>query len=122
MTLTKNLKNIKIFINNINMPKRVLGSRREVYNGTAKRTTGGLEKKDLFYNKYGRIVSLKKHLTAKKEKRLQKYGWTAKKGKFGGIKIKVKSKSPSKSKSRSKSKSGKKRKGKQSKAKRTIKR
>ena len=116
MTLNKNLKNIKIFINNINMPKRVLGSRREVYNGTAKRTTGGLEKKDLFYNKYGRIVSLKKHLTAKKEKRLQKYGWTAKKGKFGGIKIKVKSKS------RSKSKSGKKRKGKQSKAKRTIKR
>ena len=53
------------------MVKRLIGSRREVYNGTAKRTSGGLEKKDLFYNKYGRIVSLKKHVTAKKDKRLQ---------------------------------------------------
>ena len=89
--------------------KRFLGSRREVYNGTAKRTTGGLEKKDLFYNKYGRIVSMKKHLTAKKEKRLQKYGWTAKKGKFGAVKMKSKGKS-------------KKSKGKKSKAKQTRRR
>ena len=93
------------------MGKRLIGSRREVYNGTAKRTSGGLEKKDLFYNKYGRIVSLKKHVTAKKEKRLQKYGWTAKKGKFGGIKMKPKPKSKAK-----------KSKGKKAKAKRTMKR
>ncbi len=93
--------------------KRFLGSRREVYNGTAKRTTGGLEKKDLFYNKYGRIVSMKKHLTAKKEKRLQKYGWTAKKGKFGGIKMK---------KSKSKGKQSKGKKSKKSKAKKTRRR
>ena len=93
------------------MVKRLIGSRREVYNGTAKRTSGGLEKKDLFYNKYGRIVSLKKHVTAKKEKRLQKYGWTAKKGKFGGIKMKPKPKSKAK-----------KSKGKKAKAKRTMKR
>lgn len=93
------------------MVKRLIGSRREVYNNTAKRTSGGLEKKDLFYNKYGRIVSLKKHVTAKKEKRLQKYGWTAKKGKFGGIKMKAKPKSKAK-----------KSKGKKSKAKRTMKR
>jgi len=92
--------------------KRFLGSRREVYNGTAKRTTGGLEKKDLFYNKYGRIVSMKKHLTAKKEKRLQKYGWTAKKGKFGGIKMK----------SKSKGKQSKGKKSKKSKAKKTRRR
>ena len=46
MTLNKNLKNIKIFINNINMPKEYW-IKTEVYNGTAKRTTGGLEK-DLF--------------------------------------------------------------------------
>ena len=96
--------------------KRFLGSRREVYNGTAKRTTGGLEKKDLFYNKYGRIVSMKKHLTAKKEKRLQKYGWTAKKGKFGAIKMK-------KSKSKGKQSKGKKsKKSKKSKAKKTRRR
>ena len=79
------------------MVKRTIGSRREVYNGTAKRTSGGLEKKNLFYNKYGRIVSMLKHLTAKKEKRLKKYGWTAKKGVFGGIKMALKSKSKSKS-------------------------
>jgi hypothetical protein len=37
-------------------------------------------------NKWGRIVSEKKHKTAKKEKRLQQYGYYAKKGKFGAIK------------------------------------
>jgi hypothetical protein len=34
----------------------------------------------------GRIVSAKKHVTAKKEKRLEKYGYFAKKGKFGYVK------------------------------------
>ena len=56
-----------------------IGSRREVFNGTAKRTSGGLEKLHLIKNKYGRIVSKKKHLTAKKEKRLEKHGYFAKK-------------------------------------------
>ena len=37
-------------------------------------------------NKWGRIVSSKKHKTAKKEKRLQKYGYFAEKGKFGYVK------------------------------------
>lgn len=54
---------------------------------TAFRTTGGLVKKDLMYNKNRRIVSVKKHNTAKKEKRLLKHGYTAKKGKFGAVKI-----------------------------------
>jgi hypothetical protein len=38
-------------------------------------------------NKWGRIVSRKKHATAKKEKRLMKHGYTAKKGKFGYVKM-----------------------------------
>ena len=66
---------------------RTIGSRREVFNGTAKRTSGGLEKKDLIKNKHGRIVSRRKYNTAKKEKRLQKYGYGYKKGKFGYVKI-----------------------------------
>jgi len=53
-------------------------------------------------NKHGRIVSAKKHITAKKEKRLQKHGYFTKKGKFGAIKCKkvksVKSKKSKKSK------------------------
>ena len=64
----------------------VVGSRREVHNGSAHHTTGGLTKKDLFFNKKtGRIVSMKKHKTAKKEQRLRKHGYGAKKGKFGYV-------------------------------------
>ena len=57
--------------------------------GTEQRnkTSGGLTKGHLVMNKHGRIVSKKKHATAKKEKRLQKHGYTAKKGKFGAVKI-----------------------------------
>ena len=65
-----------------------IGSRREVFNGTAKRTSDGLEKTHLLKNKYGRIVSKKKHITAKKEKRLVKFGYGAKKGKFGFVRVK----------------------------------
>ena len=63
------------------------GSRAQVWHGTAYKTAGGLIKKHLFMNKHGRIVSRKKHETAKREKRLQKHGYTAKKGKFGAVKI-----------------------------------
>ena len=66
--------------------KELFGSRQQVWNGTAYKTTGGLVKSDLFMNKWGRIVSEKKHKTAKKEMRLKKYGYTAKKGKFGYVK------------------------------------
>ena len=65
---------------------KTFGSRAEVWHGNAKKTTGGLTKKDLLQNKWGEIVSRKKHMTAKKEKRLEKYGYFAKKGKFGAIK------------------------------------
>ena len=44
-----------------------VGSRAQVFHGTVDKTTGGLEKKDLMKNKHGRIVSVKKHKTAKKE-------------------------------------------------------
>ena len=40
--------------------KKIIGSRAEVWHGTAKKTSGGLLKKDLKMNKRGRIVSRKK--------------------------------------------------------------
>jgi len=66
------------------------GSRAQVWHGNAYKTAGGLTKKDLVKNKHGRIVSKAKHVTAKKEKRLEKHGYTAKKGKFGAVKIEKK--------------------------------
>lgn len=67
--------------------KELFGSREQVMNGTAYKTEGLLTKEDLVMNKWGRIVSVKKHKTAKKEMRLEKYGYGAKKGKFGYVKI-----------------------------------
>ncbi len=64
----------------------LFGSRVQVMNGTAYKTAGELTKSDLMYNKHGRIVSKKKFHTAKREKRLQKYGYFAEKGKFGYVK------------------------------------
>ncbi len=59
-----------------------VGSRRQVWNGTAKKTAGGLTKKDLKINKRGRIVSKKMSDRAKREKRLEKAGYKPKKGHF----------------------------------------
>jgi len=39
-----------------------VGSRRKVWNGTAEKTSGGLTRKDLKQNKYGRIVSVKRSI------------------------------------------------------------
>ena len=64
-----------------------VGSRRQVLNGTALETAGGLKRKDLKLNKWGRIVSKARSNKAKKERRLSKAGWTAKKGKFGAVRI-----------------------------------
>jgi len=63
------------------------GSRAQVVHGTAYKTSGGLTKNNLLQNKNGRIVSKKKHLTAKKEKRLIKAGYGTQKGKFGAVKL-----------------------------------
>ena len=71
------------------------GSRAQVFNGTAYQTSGGLQKKDLIQLKSRRIVSKKKHISAKHENRLAKYGWTAKKGKFGAVRIEGRSRSRS---------------------------
>ena len=64
----------------------LIGTRAQVWHGTAYKTTGGLTKSDLMQNKAGRIVSKSKHYTAKKEKRLVKAGFLTKKGHFGFIK------------------------------------
>jgi len=67
--------------------EKTKGSRAEVFHGTAKKTSGGLLKDDLIKNNSGRIVSKKRSELAKKEKRLEKAGWTTKKGEFGAVKI-----------------------------------
>ena len=66
--------------------KELFGSREQVHNGTAYKTKSGLTKDDILMNKWGRLVSAKKHETAKKEMRLEKHGYSAKKGKFGYVK------------------------------------
>ena len=70
--------------------KHLNGSRVQVHHQTAYQTQGGLTKSDLLLNKWGRIVSAKKHRTAKRQKRLQKLGFFATKGKFGVEKRSVK--------------------------------
>lgn len=84
-------------------------TRAKVFHGTAYRTPGGLTKKDLIKNKSGAIVSKKKSMESKKHNRLLEHGYTARKGKFGAVKIgsKTKRKSP-KSKKSKRSKSSKK--------------
>ncbi len=62
------------------------GSRAQVWHGTAYCTKGDLTKDDLVYNKHNRIVSKRKHNTAKKEQRLKKHGYHTQKGKFGWVK------------------------------------
>ena len=85
----------------------VRGSRSQVMHGTAYKTVGGLTKKHLMYNKYGRIVSRRKHATAKRENRLKKAGWVPiGKGKFGSVFVgdkKTRSKKTRKSRGKSQS-------------------
>jgi hypothetical protein len=62
---------------------KTVGTRAEVMHGSAHRTSGGLTRKDLKYNKHGRIVSRKASAAGKKAlKRLEKAGYKAKKGTF----------------------------------------
>ena len=44
---------------------RKVGSRRQVWNGTAEKTIGGLGKDQLIKNKHGRIVSTRRHTRMK---------------------------------------------------------
>lgn len=62
---------------------KAIGSKAEVYHGTAKHTSGNLYKKDLMKTKKGRIVSKKQHASGKKAiKRLFALGYKPKKGTF----------------------------------------
>ena len=93
---------------------QTVGSRRQVFNGTAKRTSGNLTKDKLFQDKYGNIKSRRASNKAKKNKNLKKAGYTTIKGQFGAVKIsdiKKKSGSKKKRKSSKKKKSSKKRGG-----------
>lgn len=72
--------------------KELFGSREQVMNGTAYKTGGELKKEDFIVNKKGRIVSAVKYKTAKKEMRLEQYGYGAKEGNFGYVKIPAKNK------------------------------
>ena len=66
-----------------NSPKVTVGSKAQVYHGTAKRTAGGLTKDDLMKTNAGRIVSKKQHAAGLKAiNRLRKAGYVAKKGEF----------------------------------------
>jgi len=72
---------------------KTIGTRAEVYHGTADHTSGGLKKSQLIKNKNGRIVSKKKSISAKKEQRLKKHGYFTVKGKFGFVKKDINKKS-----------------------------
>jgi hypothetical protein len=62
---------------------KTVGSKAEVYHGSAKHTSGGLKKKDLMKTKAGRIVSRKKHAAGKKAiLRLFRAGYKPTKGTF----------------------------------------
>ena len=76
------------------MPETI-GSRRQVWNGTADKTSGGLYKKDLV-KKNGRLRSKKASRSAKRTNNLKEAGWTHKKGEFGAIRIEDKPKRRSK--------------------------
>ena len=68
--------------NNMLGGAKAVGSKREVWNGTARHTSGGVYKAGLMKHK-GRIVSKKKHAAGKKAiKNLQRLGYKAKKGTF----------------------------------------
>lgn len=60
-----------------------VGTKAQVWHGSAKHTSGGLVKSDLMKTRKGRIVSKKKHALGKKSlKNLVKAGYKAKKGTF----------------------------------------
>jgi hypothetical protein len=65
----------------------LIGTRAQVWHGTAYKTTGGLTKSNIMKNKSGRIVSKSKYASAKKDNRLIKAGYGTKKGKFGFVKL-----------------------------------
>jgi len=60
-----------------------VGTKAQVFHGTAKHTSGGLTRKDLMKTKKGRIVSKRKHAAGRAAlRRLKAAGYLAKKGTF----------------------------------------
>jgi hypothetical protein len=60
-----------------------VGTKAQVWHGTAKHTPGGLRKSDLMQNKHGHIVSKKQHSQGKRAlKNLTRRGYIARKGTF----------------------------------------
>ena len=67
--------------------RKNIGSRAEVMHGTALKTSGGLSKSQLKYNKHGKIVSRAKSSKGKQMlKRLISKGYHTRKGHFGYVK------------------------------------
>ena len=65
----------------------LIGSRAQVFHGTAYKTSGGLTKAGLKKNKHGHIVSRAKSAKgAQMLKRLTNKGYFTRKGKFGYVK------------------------------------
>ena len=63
--------------------EKTIGTRAQVWHGTAKKTCGGLTKTALLMNKHGHIVSKRKHNMGKQTiKHLYKLGFKPKKGTF----------------------------------------
>ena len=85
-----------------------VGTRAQVWHGTADRTSGGLKKSDLVM-KNGRIKSKRASRSAKKNQNLKKAGWTFKKGEFGAVKIEDKETATKKKKTSGKKKRSKRR-------------
>lgn len=89
----------------------VVGSKAQVWHGTADRTAGGLKKSDLFQDDKGNIKYKRASRAAKKSQNLRKAGWTAEKGKFGAVRIEDLKKKKKSSGTKSKGKKGKREKG-----------
>lgn len=69
--------------NNMTGGMLTVGSKAQVFHGTAHHTSGGLTRKDLVKNKRGKIVSRKQAAAGKKAyTRLVKAGYKPKKGTF----------------------------------------
>lgn len=62
---------------------KAVGSKAEVFHGTARHTSGGLVRAGLVLNKHGRIVSRKKQALGRKSiKKLFAMGFKPQKGRF----------------------------------------
>ena len=79
----KNRKDRKEGENMMGGAMPAIGSKAQVFHGTAHHTKGGLTRKDLLRNKRGKIVSRKQAAAGKKAfSRLRKLGFAPKKGSF----------------------------------------